>query len=113
MGSNPTPSAIFIEFNKYQRYLAARARALARATTPVLKASLLLGPRMAELVQLWRSPAPPDCNPCKSEPQIYYNVPLVFMPIKIMNIITMTTPNNARDWRIENVSISIFINPKI
>lgn len=43
MGSNPTPSAIFIEFNKYQRYLATRARASARATTPVLKASLLLG----------------------------------------------------------------------
>ncbi len=44
MGSNPTPSAIFIEFNKYQRYLVARVRAL-RATRPVLKASLLLGPK--------------------------------------------------------------------
>ncbi|HCH71164.1 MAG TPA: hypothetical protein DFK19_01420 [Ochrobactrum sp.] len=109
-----TPSAIFIEFNKYQRYLAARVCAVARATTPVLKASLLLGPKEgSELVRLWKATVPPNCNPCRSEPQIYYKVPLVFMPIKIMNIITMTTPNNASDWRIENVSISIFINPKI
>ncbi len=112
MGSNPTPSAIFIEFNKYQRYSVARVRAL-RATTTVLKASLLLGPKDGRACATVEGHGATKLQSLQKRTQIYYKVPLVFMPIKIMNIITMTTPNNARDWRIENVSISIFINPKI